>query len=71
MNDKSYQVLKIGRNLQKLLGIKDLCGHKLIRLNTLSEMVSSILRTGRSEVVQVARGQNPNTKLSHPSTPST
>lgn len=64
MNDKSYQVSKIERNLQKLLGITDLSGHELIRLNTLSEMVSSILGTGRSELVQIARGQSPKTKLS-------
>ena len=64
MNDKSYQVSKIERNLKKLLGITDLSGHELIRLNTLSEMVSSILGTGRSELVQIARGQSPKTKLS-------
>jgi hypothetical protein len=64
MNDKSYQVSKIERNLEKLLGIRDLSGHELIRLKTLSEMVSSILGTGRSELIQIARGQSPKTKLS-------
>jgi len=64
MNDKNYQVSKIEKNLRKLLGNSYLSGHALIRLKTLAQMVSSILRTGRSEVVHIAKGQSSKTKLS-------
>jgi hypothetical protein len=64
MNDKNYQLSKIEKNLRKLLGTPYLSGHALIRIKTLSQMVSSVLRTGRSEIVHIAKGQSAKTKLS-------
>lgn len=64
MNDKKYQVTKIEKNLRKLLVNQYLSGHQLIRFKTLARMVSSILRTGRSEISQMARGESPETKIS-------
>lgn len=63
MNDKNYQAVNIEKNLRKLLGYAYLSGHNLVRLKTLAKMVSSILKTGRSEIMQMAKGQSPETKI--------
>jgi hypothetical protein len=54
MNDKKFIKVKIKKSLRKLMGKVYLSKYELIRLNLLSNLVSSILITGDSRINKLA-----------------
>lgn len=58
MNDKKFIKGKIRKSLKSLLGTGYLNKHELHRLEVLSSMVSGILKSGRSEISQIALSSN-------------